>query len=264
MNDKLIAKIRKEVGKTGFPLELRIADFLNSRSYHVAHSIYYIDEDEKKSREVDLRVLKNFEIHEINNKKVKAWVRHCFCIECKKSKNPWVFLSSPKNSYDPDYDKIPNLPKREFLEKSHLDIIKKKHPMGNTNSVGRSYFEAFKCSSQGIFKAITTAVKSTLYNIDKEFASGDLSICYYYPLIILEGDLFQCVLNNKRLEIEKVDSVFLSFLYESKNRENSKFIIPIISESEVQKFFSKMDKVLDFIGNVAKNNPSKAFPTFTK
>jgi len=261
MSNDLNEKIKKEIEETGFPLELRISDFLNRNSYYVAHSSYFVDEDEKKSREVDLRALKNYEIDRINGRSVKAWVRNCFFIECKKStKNPWVFLCSKKSSYDLDYDKIPCLPRIEFQDKKYLEILKEKHPFASFNIVGRSYFEAFKQTSENIFKAITTVVKSTLYGMDKSFASGPMSVCYYYPMIILEGKLFQGILNNNKIEVKEVDSILLSFLYESKNRENSKFSIPIIQESKVSNFLKEMDEVLDFLGNLAMTNPTKFFP----
>ena len=107
MVEDLIESVKEEVEKTEFPLELRVSNFLNNNSYYVAHSLYFIDEDEKKSREVDLRALKNYEIIKINDKYTNAYIRNCFFIECKKSDKPWVFLCSQKNSYDSDYNSIP-------------------------------------------------------------------------------------------------------------------------------------------------------------
>jgi hypothetical protein len=65
--------------KTGFPLELRVASFLRSVDYHVATNVYFVDKDEEKGREVDIRALKNKSIG------TKRAVRHCLVIECKKA-----------------------------------------------------------------------------------------------------------------------------------------------------------------------------------
>ena len=42
MSEDLIKKIKEDINKTGFPLELRIANFLTNNSYYVAHSIFFI------------------------------------------------------------------------------------------------------------------------------------------------------------------------------------------------------------------------------
>lgn len=55
------AEILRAIDQTGFPLELRISEILQSRAYHVANSLYYVDEDENKGREIDIRALKNYE-----------------------------------------------------------------------------------------------------------------------------------------------------------------------------------------------------------
>jgi hypothetical protein len=59
VTNDLKTKIYNEILKTGFPLELRTADYLLNREYHVAHNVYFLDRDEQKGREIDLRALKN-------------------------------------------------------------------------------------------------------------------------------------------------------------------------------------------------------------
>jgi hypothetical protein len=263
VNDDLIKKIKEEVLKTGFPLELRIADFLNRNKYYVAHSLYYIDEDENKSREVDLRALKKlgFRGEDKNKEDREFLVNHCFFIECKKSKNPWVFLCSTRNAYDVGCNEMPSVSKKNFIEKENLDILQSKHPFSNYSLMGRSYFELGKKNNENIFKAITTTVKATLYSIEQGFPFlSSTSICYYYPIVILEGRLFQGILNGNQIEVEEVNSVLLSFLYESNKRKNSRFAIPIITESEVPSFFKKMDNTLDFLSNLMNAKIKKVFP----
>lgn len=263
MSQNMINKVSKEIEETGFPLELRIAEFLNTKDYLVAHSIFYVDEDEGKSREVDLRVLKNYEIN-INNRKL--WVRFCFLIECKRCQNkPWVFLSSNKTPFDIDYNKVPFLPNRNFLGKVDFDRIKIYQPFARYKKVARSYFEAFKNNerSENIFKALTTVVKATLFTMKKGFAYDKTSICFYYPLIILDGRLFQGILNNDKINVKEVNSVLVSFLYESSTFKEGKFSIPVLKETEVNDFFSNLDKTLNIIGNIAESNIRDAYPGIT-
>jgi len=39
---ELVDRVRQEIDKTGFPLELRAGHALLSRRYHVAHNVYYL------------------------------------------------------------------------------------------------------------------------------------------------------------------------------------------------------------------------------
>jgi len=48
MSTDIESKIIGEINKTGFPLELRVSDFLTSREYLINHSVYYVDNDEGK------------------------------------------------------------------------------------------------------------------------------------------------------------------------------------------------------------------------
>lgn len=237
MNENVIDKIKKEIEKTGFPLELRVAEFLTRRDYYVAHSLYYIDEEENKSREVDLRALHNTEIKNVDGK--TKHIRNCLLIECKKSANkPWIFLSSSNSSYDPAYYDLPSLPSVNVLSFEEWDHFEKIHPFCRYNVLGRSYFEAFKNneSSEMIFKALTTAVKATLYTMKSEFGIAGDDLCYYYPLIVFDGDIFQAELRDGQITVEQVDSVLVSFLYKSPTYKSGEFAVPVLKESALPDF----------------------------
>lgn len=82
MTNDLKKRVYEEVVKTGFPLELRTADYLRSLKYHIAHNIYFLDRDEQKGREIDLRALKNAFF---DKGSVAYAVRHCLLLECRKA-----------------------------------------------------------------------------------------------------------------------------------------------------------------------------------
>jgi hypothetical protein len=58
LND-LQNKILAEIDKTGFPLKLRLSKYINDEGYLVASKEYYVNFDEGKGRELDLRELRN-------------------------------------------------------------------------------------------------------------------------------------------------------------------------------------------------------------
>ena len=179
MSKGIEERIIEEISKTGFPLELRVSELLNKSDYYVANNLYYVDLDENKGREIDLRALKNLIFD-------RYFVRHCLLIECKKSEDkPWVIFSSPITSYDSEYFAVPyagmdidRYPPSEFYPFDALESI---HPFCKYPRRGRSFFEPFKNkeASETIFKAIMTSVKASSAMRNGSFAAGSESVCFY-------------------------------------------------------------------------------------
>src|SRR5690606_15771226 len=122
--------------------ELRVAKLLRRRGYHVAQSVFYIDEDESKSREIDIRALKNsfFDVSDQEHA-----VRHCLTIECKKSHSrPWVVFCSEPVSYDQNAGDIHGAGyEGRWFRGGHRQwkSFQARHPWFSQKHRGRAYFE---------------------------------------------------------------------------------------------------------------------------
>jgi hypothetical protein len=255
-------KILDEINKTGFPLELRISKFLQENEYHIANNLYYIDLDENKGREVDMRALKNFRFKENDE---EYFVRHCLLIECKRSTDkPWVIFTSPITAYDMG---VYSIDAQGFSKVFTQDIYGEErwrlynkldeiHPFNSYPRRGRSYFEAFKNKETGetIFKALTTSVKATIAMRDDSFASGGRSICFYYPIIVFEGKLFEAYFERNNMCVAEADSTIVSFFYESAKYKQNIFSVSLVTEGIFSNFVSKLDSVLSFWGEELKKN----------
>ncbi|NGZ75733.1 hypothetical protein [Saccharibacillus alkalitolerans] len=246
-SEEIIEKIKAEVNKTGFPLELRVSKLLKSRGYFVNHSAYYIDEDEGKSREIDILSHSNrkFKDEESNQ---DVYVRNILAIECKKSDNkPWVFLSSEIDEYDdPELEElfVWNFGDLKPFSLISTINIKEAHPFKHYKYRARSFFEAFKGSETGetIFKALTASVKASLFD-GKEKMKDD--ICIYYPMVIFDGRMFQAILDeSNEINVSEVNSVLFTFKYKSLNHAKT-LIIPILREDYVEEFLEQLEGSLD-------------------
>lgn len=78
---------------SGFLFEQEIATVLEANGFHVETSWPYLDEETKKSRELDLRAVKN--VAHIEDQKLQVFVE--LLVECKDSETPFVFLERQKN-----------------------------------------------------------------------------------------------------------------------------------------------------------------------
>jgi len=224
MPDQLEARISKDIANTGFPLELRVADTLRSRGYYVATNVFFIDRDESKAREVDIRALRNvFFTH----RGMECAVRHCLIVECKKSTNkPWVFFMSRKNGYDQQLYQTPchGAAASWIATPETLSTLERRHPWFRFEYRGRSFYEAFsggQDTNPNIWKGLFAALKGMLDVHRDQFAAGYPfpNATFYYPLVVLQGDLFVARQTRRRLIVERASQVAVSVHFRSSQYE---------------------------------------------
>ncbi|WP_219119051.1 hypothetical protein [Janthinobacterium sp. UMAB-56] len=87
------AQMRKALEKSGFLFEHKIANFMQNQGFHVDSSWAFKDPDQEKSREIDVRAIRQEKSNDAN--KIKLFCE--FLIECKNSDSPLVFLQAEKN-----------------------------------------------------------------------------------------------------------------------------------------------------------------------
>ncbi len=122
---------------------------------------------------------------------------------------------------------------------------------------GRGHFEPFKGGKGGemIFKALTTAVKATIAARNSKFGVGTGSVCFYYPVVVFDGLLYEAHLNSGAIVLSDTDMVFVSFFYTSATYKEERFIVPIITEKGFSEFCANLDKVRELFGRLLAENP---------
>lgn len=93
MEKNEIEFIRKEVERSGFPLEIEIASTLKNSGWEVLYSPSYFDLDEEKWREMDIKAYKSFDFTSTGESIKPYRLKLALIIECKKSEEfSWVFF----------------------------------------------------------------------------------------------------------------------------------------------------------------------------
>lgn len=90
-------KIIEAAEKAGFATELRAASILTRSKWTVRQNVYYIDKDEGKGRELDLR---SFRIFSSTSEKPEVTCMVTLCIEVKKTADPFIFYTSEKDKWE--------------------------------------------------------------------------------------------------------------------------------------------------------------------
>jgi hypothetical protein len=130
------------------------------------------------------------------------------------------------------------------------------HPFSLCERRGRSFFEPFKnIKGESIYKSLITSVKAAIAMRDIGFAAKSNDVCFYYPMVIFDGKLYEAFLDNKNeIEAQQVDFVLVSFFYQSFRYQDERFIVPIVTERYLPTFCSQLDSVLCFFGKLFKEN----------
>lgn len=92
-------QIIEALNKSGYLFEQEVADLLENMRFHVETSYAYVDTDTGKSREIDVRGLKEV-LYDPNN---KITVLIELLIECKDFGSPLVFIERNKNKSEKAY-----------------------------------------------------------------------------------------------------------------------------------------------------------------
>jgi len=105
--------IKDQIEKSGFPFEMEVARILKDAKWEVLPSSPYLDEDEEKWREIDIKAYKSIE-QTIDGESIKPYTLEiALIIECKKSdKFAWAFFSWPRDTSD-----------MQLLRTQHLDFL---------------------------------------------------------------------------------------------------------------------------------------------
>jgi hypothetical protein len=217
MKKDLTASVLDWLGRTGYPLELRVGKVLQKAGWHVNYGRRYTDPESGKSRELDVQALVG------GISRGNASVFYSLCIECKSSKDkPWVALDTGAiiDEHIYSYLALGDLSDMVVVAANSEKLPLPRLFAANTPRVG------------GVVQALGTKddhapvspfaalmqVRSAALALDAEFhkMSDDLSAevstaTLFVPIVVLEGKLFKYSIDNDSKEsLSEVDLVFAS------------------------------------------------------
>lgn len=252
--------IKSEIEKSGFPLELCIINICSEKNTGRMPNIYY--EYEGRLREIDLYAF--FEEIILDPKKGQN-LQHTstsMIIECKKSKDkPWVFFSSRMYQsihvfsfikYVSEFDSYFRQEKRYPLIGQIYKDLDSNHYMDKGIPACVTYFEAFKDpSSSEIYKAIESVLSFLHYRREwylSKFKELGCFTNFLFPVIVLDGLLFEATLNGEDVNVIERDHVQLRTDYCEEI-----FIVDIVKKESFRKFFQLIEKNhISFVKSINK------------
>jgi hypothetical protein len=259
-------KIIEKIEKSGYPLEIKVALTLQSKGWHVLNQQGYIDPETNKWRAIDILATKSVELSE----SIYQTISLVLIIECKKIESPWVFWcrdKEPLRIFDPlaafGLIKLDSKPPFHPLDFENFIDCFHYYSSGFNKVAVISYEPLRESGKEVIFEAKVQVIKSLSAwrrlinnflsmrkNIEKlKPKSKPFNPIYvYYPLIIVDGNLFEMEFKDEEIKLTEVDYIqyLTSFIHYSTislgEQVTETYLIDIMKIDFLKKYLDIIEK----------------------
>jgi len=244
----LVENVKKEILRTGFPLEIAIINICSKKNTGRIPNIRYTYK--QKLKEIDLIAQFETNVSPPNKSETQQYTRTVLVIECKKSQaKPWVFFSLDMYENMPfagfmKYVSDFNLYFRKVGRKSLLgQVIKfiKANHYNHKLPKCITYFEAFKPhqANSEIYDAVDSVLSFLTYAMENESAdshtAGDNTV-FFFPVVVLDGTLFEAKVHGDEVELIERKHILLRASYSQEI-----FIVDFVTKEYFESFFNTIE-----------------------
>lgn len=239
-----LEKIVEAAEKAGFATELKAASAVVNADWRPVQNVYFIDKDEGKGRELDLRAYKIFRS---TREKPEVTCMISLCIEVKKTAEPFIFYTNEVGKLDGSKGygifHWKNKVDRHLL--SYQDI-ERKRPMSSIKRIARSYSCFKNGQTQQIQSGIVSAFKAAIHERDRcseIYSDTSRDICFFVPMMVVDGPLYECYFEqgDTNLVAREINEVVYYQNYDSENYgrvSNNVYVVNLTTFREKFSLFS--------------------------
>lgn len=225
-NDKM-DRIKKDILKSGIPLEIEILSVLRRNRWLVINQAGYLDRDTGEVRTLDIAAFRMVGRRGI-----------ALLIECKKSKDEmWLFYTQDKSSDELVGFLSYMMSLRKVLEsKQDASLIQKTHLADTNIRVGTINYVPFKRGKDTFFTAQQQVTKALEYYAER-FKGQPLLL---YPTIVFDGEMYEFDIHEGDATVNPID--YLHFFGLQKEKRVVTRLIDVIQKSYFSEFLKIIDK----------------------
>jgi hypothetical protein len=226
-----IDHLKKQISKTGYPLEIEISSLLEGKWEHIINTDTYFDRESQKLRDIDICA------HKWPKQYMKMYPlapRFNLTIECKKNEDfAWVFFPRPiefeieeiSGQYlDSVQISTRDTENDQIVEAFFTDSFLHYKSMKN-KAVCYSEFcikgkkESHDKKRREIFKAQNQLMKYIDYSIEQSIKStypyGIYPFEVFFPCIVFDGTMYEAIVRDGDLQLKESDHLLLRTSYRS-------------------------------------------------
>jgi len=261
-------QMKEAIKKSGYLLEQRVERILSNAGYYVETNPVFPDSETGKSREFDISAISATRIY----KKGYNFVFPVLICECENNAQPIVFfIKESPISFLYHYEvKVSGIPvkfwqKDGYISFSEFTGMERVHHYCK-EKVSTQYctFQLKKDKSSWIalhdeehHNTFSSLIKALDYEITKHYdgweppdklEEEDINIQIYYPLVVLQGQLFVAELRRKGVTLKKVKHVqFRKEIFSSRINEVETYQIDVISEDYLHNYLKMIESEIEEI-----------------
>lgn len=243
---ELADRVRNWVGEQGYPLEMLVAKGFREGGFLARQSEYFLDHESGDSREIDV-------VASVQKMIGNVLARVTVCVECKSAKkHPWVLFSSKDTHIASPASVVQrpaNLLGHELLKSiSHNKYAHNTPFFKLSGRNGYALTEAFTSGKDNAYSSCVSVAKCarSLTVGVREASEEQVPLCeIVFPVILLQGALFECHQDNVELEVNEVGSATLIWRNQISNMGHS--IISIYTEKSLGKLVKEASRLASFI-----------------
>lgn len=274
----IVSKIsKKEISEaiktSGYLLEQRVEPVLTGEGFFVQMNVAYADPETGKSRELDISAIKAISVYR------EEFIFPMLLCECENNSQPVVFFTkeSPISFLHYEEVKASGIPikfwdasVKGYIGFSDFTKMEDYHHYCK-GEVATQYcsFQLKKDKSSWMalhveeqHGTLNSLIKALEYEIDHHFRNFTLppkgeeegvNIQIYYPLLILQGDLYSAQLSNNRLVLKKSNHIqFRKELFLPMKNEVETYQIDVITEKYLKDYLKLVDGEMEKVKRVFK------------
>lgn len=282
-------EMKASIERSGYLIEQRVEPILTSAGFYVQANPVYPDPATGKSREIDISALSARSLNYKNRD--YDFIFPMILCECENNAQPLVFFTreSPISFWHHQELKVSGIPVKiwdrdrdSYLGMSEFAKMEKYHHYCS-GEVATQYctFKLKKDKSAWIafhsdeqHDTLNSIINILEYEIAKHYDNWSLpekdeiekvNIQIYYPLIIVQGDLYAASLQNNRLNIRKNNHIqFRRGLFLPYTNEVETYQIDIINERYLSDYLKIIDSEMSRIKKMFQRNKDKVLLSIDK
>ncbi len=271
---KITSKEMKDaIRKSGYLLEQRVEPIIAKAGYYVNSNSAFLDPDTGKTREIDIKALTFVSL----DNKSKSFLFPVLLCECENNSQPIVFFTRESQISFMHHEnvKLSGIPVKIFGKAGYerfsafSKMDKFHHYREGLVATQYCTFQMKKDKSAWLalhsdeqHDTFNSLIKAVEYEITSHYRSWimpdkpedePINLQIYYPLIVLQGDMYSASLVNNRIALKKSKHVqFIKEFYLPRTHEAETYQIDVITEDYLEKYLGIIESEADRIKSVIR------------
>lgn len=281
-------QMKDAIQRSGYLLEQRIEPILFDEGYYVETNPVFPDQDTGKARETDISALSARSLY----KKEYGFIFPTLICECENNAQPIVFFT--KKTFIPylcqEDIKTSGIPVKFWIKDGYesfadfTELEKFHHYCAGEIATQYCAFQFTTKGEQGRkwlaihhetqHQTFESLLKALDYEIARHFDTWDppdnineeqVDIKVYYPLLILQGDLYSASLRNKRLSLKKSKHIRFRKQFISPNKiDPETYQVAVITEDYLPSYLKIIDSEIEKMRRIFQRKKSRVLLSIEK